>query len=176
MCTVLDVLSLLAQCLLTFSHLSKRVGTRPVSVLLDSWRAACIGNNARDRAWVEFFPALSDGCQDIGASALSPWLLQIPLYWDVEKFEVNVRRQTRIRKCQLFRTCPIPVCMCVNCSSLSLGTSPRAVCFLSRSHLLHSSQVSPVSPVRCCSVPLTLCGQRTSGGKNSFKYKWHQSF
>lgn len=54
-CTVLDVPSLLAQCLLTFSHLSKRVGTRPVSVLLDSWRAACIGNNAADGVWVEFF-------------------------------------------------------------------------------------------------------------------------
>lgn len=115
-----------------------------------------------------FFLALSDGCQDIGASSLSPWLLQIPLYWDVEKFEVNVRRRTRLRKCQLFITCPIPVCMCVNRSSLSLGTSPRAVCFLSRSHLLHSS---PASPVCCCSVPLTLCGQRTCGGKNSSKCK-----
>lgn len=40
----------------------------------------------------------------MGASALSPCLLQIPLYWDMEKFEVNVHSQTHLNKCQSFVT------------------------------------------------------------------------
>lgn len=52
----LDVSSLPAQCLLKFSHLSKQVGTGPVSVRLDScggrlhWKQ-CV----RDTVWVDFF-------------------------------------------------------------------------------------------------------------------------